>query len=275
MPKAVIVPIEGDAPSERALAPATALAWRAHADLILVHVAPGREQAVERDGEFKAALAGSGLSGEVVIRWRADPARVIREVADVSGPDAVICMATRAPGRLGGVVLGSTAEAVTREATCPLLLVGPHVLPQRGWPWQELAVCVDGSPASEALLPVAAEWADEMAMEIRLLQVVNQATTRDLRDCYPRLHFRDDSYVRSVAVDLGSIWDTDTDAEILYGARPAPTITSFLESHPTTLPFLGTHGRAGLRRVALGSVATGVVRDSPSPVVVVGTRAGW
>ncbi len=161
MPKAVIVPIEGDAPSERALAPATALAWRAHADLILVHVAPGREQAVERDGEFKAALAGSGLSGEVVIRWRADPARVIREVADVSGPDAVICMATRAPGRLGGVVLGSTAEAVTREATCPLLLVGPHVLPQRGWPWQELAVCVDGSPASEALLPVAAEWADE------------------------------------------------------------------------------------------------------------------
>jgi len=114
-----------------------------------------------------------------------------------------------------------------------------------------------------------------MAMEIRLLQVVNQATTRDLRDCYPRLHFRDDSYVRSVAVDLGSIWDTDTDAEILYGARPAPTITSFLESHPMTLPFLGTHGRAGLRRVALGSVATGVVRDSPSPVVVVGASAGW
>ncbi|MGQ0432312.1 MAG: universal stress protein, partial [Microthrixaceae bacterium] len=221
----------------------SAMARRAEAELLVVHVARDAERAAQRQVELKDALAQSDLVGEIITRWGEPPAAVISEVASAD-PASVVCMATRAPGRLGGAVLGSTAEAVLRNAAAPVL-------------------------------PPAAEWADALGMRMRLLHVLNPVTTRELRAGYPEIHFRDDSYVRSVAVDLGSTWETGADVEVLYGARPAAAISAFLESHPTTLPFLGTHGRTGLGRLVMGSVSTRVVHDSPGPVAVAGTSACW
>lgn len=51
--------------------------------------------------------------------------------------------------------------------------------------------------------------------------------------------------------------------------RPADAVVSYAEDHDVDGIVLGSHGRSGLSRVLLGSVAETVVRRAPCPVTVV------
>jgi nucleotide-binding universal stress UspA family protein len=53
---------------------------------------------------------------------------------------------------------------------------------------------------------------------------------------------------------------------------PAEAIVSYVEDHDIDLAVLGTHGRRGLQRLLIGSVAEEVLRRAPCPVMTV--RAG-
>jgi nucleotide-binding universal stress UspA family protein len=59
-------------------------------------------------------------------------------------------------------------------------------------------------------------------------------------------------------------------AKVLIEVSPAPAaaIMATAEELGCDLIVLGTHGRSGLARAVLGSVAEGVVRGAPCPVVV-------
>lgn len=63
------------------------------------------------------------------------------------------------------------------------------------------------------------------------------------------------------------------------GIASAPTILEYADEHDIDLIALGTHGRRGLRRLVLGSVATEVVRHATCPVLTVreceGQSASW
>ncbi|HZU99183.1 MAG TPA: universal stress protein, partial [Planctomycetota bacterium] len=50
---------------------------------------------------------------------------------------------------------------------------------------------------------------------------------------------------------------------------PADEIVAFAEEKGADLIIVGTHGRTGLRRVLVGSVAESVVRRAPCPVLAV------
>jgi len=60
--------------------------------------------------------------------------------------------------------------------------------------------------------------------------------------------------------------DVDTAVEV---GRPASVIVEYADEHDAESVVLGSHGRDGLSRVLLGSVAEAVVRQSPVPVTVV------
>jgi nucleotide-binding universal stress UspA family protein len=50
---------------------------------------------------------------------------------------------------------------------------------------------------------------------------------------------------------------------------PATAITKAAKDWPADLIVIGSHGRSGMRRALLGSVAEGVMRNAPCPVLVV------
>ena len=61
---------------------------------------------------------------------------------------------------------------------------------------------------------------------------------------------------------------------VIRGYSPASTIRGLVDDLEPALVALATHGRTGLARVALGSVATAVVRHSTCPALVVRPALG-
>jgi nucleotide-binding universal stress UspA family protein len=59
---------------------------------------------------------------------------------------------------------------------------------------------------------------------------------------------------------------------LLMEGSEAGTITRVARSRRTSMIVIGTHGRSGLERVLLGSVATRVVSQAPCPVLTVRGR---
>lgn len=70
------------------------------------------------------------------------------------------------------------------------------------------------------------------------------------------------------AQELVAGTDVDVETAIEVG-RPARVIVEYVENHSIDHVVMGSHGRSGVVRVLLGSVAETVVRRSPVPVTVV------
>jgi len=70
-------------------------------------------------------------------------------------------------------------------------------------------------------------------------------------------------------IDLGTL---NIVQDLVGDDSPAEAILSYVEEHGVDLVVMGTHGRRGLQRLLIGSVAEEVLRTAPCPVLTV--RAG-
>ena len=65
---------------------------------------------------------------------------------------------------------------------------------------------------------------------------------------------------------------SESTLEFVESGNPTTEILKAAKAWPADLIVVGSHGRSGLDRAVLGSVAEGVVRKAPCPVLVVPTR---
>jgi len=63
--------------------------------------------------------------------------------------------------------------------------------------------------------------------------------------------------------------DSDRTETVVTHGAPAPEILRIAAERKASLIVIATHGRTGLLRLALGSVAERVIREAPCPVLVV------
>jgi len=70
------------------------------------------------------------------------------------------------------------------------------------------------------------------------------------------------------ATDIAAEYDRVIDTEIRTG-RPADEIIKYATGSEIELIIMGSHGRSGLSRIMMGSVAESVARRSPLPVTIV------
>jgi nucleotide-binding universal stress UspA family protein len=61
--------------------------------------------------------------------------------------------------------------------------------------------------------------------------------------------------------------------ESLEANRPAYAITEYAQKNGMELIVMGTHGYTGLKKLMLGSVASGVLNQSPVPVLLIRPEA--
>jgi nucleotide-binding universal stress UspA family protein len=61
--------------------------------------------------------------------------------------------------------------------------------------------------------------------------------------------------------------DLEVELDVVTSDRVAQAIADYADEHGCSLIALSTHGRSGFRRLALGSVAEGVIRHAHVPVL--------
>jgi nucleotide-binding universal stress UspA family protein len=139
---------------------------------------------------------------------------------------------------------------------------------------------IDCSPCSANALRFAEEWASRIGGELSLLmayQVPHYVQPSLLiwmgagpRPLWELAQEQAVAEVRDFA-SANALSITPESVQIVHG-DPAVSIVAVAENGKHDWIVMGTHGRSGPKRWALGSVAERVVRRAPCPVLVIPTR---
>lgn len=289
--KKVLVPLDGSTFAEHAIPLAAAIAQRNEHDLQLLSVyadepvVAGWSLSADRLAaslrtylDRVAGKAGGPVSTNVV---GGDVSDVLIKEAGRWNVDLIV-MATHGRGGLHRGWLGSVADDVVRHATVPVLLVRPfedETEPTGTPQLEDVLIALDGSKRAERGIDAAVRIGGSEAV-YTLLRVVPGPLFAP--SSYPPDAIREEAdqlaagrgeaatYLETAAkrvVERGFQVRTD----VVTGVPAATGILRYADQHPADLIVVTTHGRGGLRRALLGSVADKVVRGAGLPVLV--TRA--
>jgi nucleotide-binding universal stress UspA family protein len=285
----ILVPLDGSPRAEFAIGTAAQLARHTvpHAEIVLVRVVAFSPMAMTEllpdHGTFiNYTLEASGdYLREVALRPSLERLHVLHRacLADV-GIAATICAQAQdlqadlivmsSSGRSGvaALALGSVAQEVARLATIPTVILRveeafrtDHDMHQ---PFTVLAA-LDGSLRAEAVLPVVVAIARAMHGTVRLHHVLPESDDPQedqvLRDAAER-------YLQAVQQRLQR---QGVPAEIsLSRGDPAQQIVqkAHAERRTCDLVAIATHGRSGIDRLLLGSVAEKVLHEAHCPLLI-------
>jgi len=294
--RSLVVPLDGSALAERALPYAVALARPRDGRLILMRAgmapAPRTLDGAELESDQAQAMAeaesyllsmAETLRGQVAsvesVALYGRPAGRILETAARYNADGIV-MATHGRTGLQHLLYGSVTEAVLAETTLPVFVVSAQptaaapsvfvpasakvLVPQDGSDYDAPAVQAAlelVGPAGEITLasviaPPEKVVRDEMG---HVLAYVDQQEEAD------RTRTRD--YLDKIAADIPIAHKTD----IRIGDPTSCICAAAMESKVDAI-VMSTHGRTGLRRAVLGSVAGQVLRMASTPVLLVHPR---
>lgn len=135
-----------------------------------------------------------------------------------------------------------------------------------------ILVPIDGSEQSTAALEYVLEEFDPQ--EITLLHVIDPieagysatASVPGYSEEWYEHQKEEAEALFDEARDMVDGEEMDTATAV---GRPSRTIVEYAEEHDVDHIVMGSHGRAGVTRILLGSVAEAVVRRSPVPVTIV------
>ena len=296
----ILVPLDGSSLAEQALSCAMTLARGLPAELVLLRAiwipsdvlavldestaevnATLAQLAVEAN-DYVAGLVGqlkdAGLKARPAVR-RGPAAEAILDYAREENIDQIV-MATHGYSGIKRWTHGSVAERVLQAAQVPLLLVraGEQELASD---WQKPARCrrilvpLDGSPMAEQILPTVTTAALAMSSQVILFQIPIAQVSGWMTGEWslPILGVLDmaeedaQAYLSAVA---GRLKQRGLDVATATSIGPvANCILEYAETNRIDLIAMCTHGRTGLARWALGSVADRVLRAGSTPILLV------
>ncbi len=196
-----------------------------------------------RVGEHLRANLPEDLSDAKLIVEEGNPAERLLELAAARECDLIV-LGGRDPG--GKRLFGSVAEAVLANAKIPALIARRH---------RDTGEYVAATDLIEdGLLPVkkAAELASKTMARLTVVHVLPVNQTQDT------------AALDRVRKDLPESARFEVD-----NGDPAAVIVAAAERHNAELIVVASHGRKGLARFVLGSVAASVVRKASCSVLVV------
>jgi nucleotide-binding universal stress UspA family protein len=305
----ILVPLDGSTLAEVVLPHAIQVARATQLSLVLLRAVPSPIMVdsaawslppsfidAER-WDFAAASAGKNLEGvaariralglevEIVV-VRGEPARAIVTHAEQHPSVKLVAMSTHGRSGLGRWFYGSVAEGVLHSCPVPLLLV-------RATEYQEvpsdeqgqltvadystILVPLDGSLFAEQALDRARQLASVTGAGIVLVTAIpDEPTFVVLSETHPNAG-NPATALQEPTHYLDRISDRlklegFTVKTRLQGGAPDNVILQTSEEEGVDLVVMATHGRGGLEKLWLGSVALKVVQGSSKPVLLVRTK---
>ncbi|MFN2137030.1 MAG: universal stress protein [Candidatus Promineifilaceae bacterium] len=274
----ILVPVEGYDLAEESLSVAQSLSGATAAQLTLMCVIPGPRRrymrglggwrAVDEPSETEryvrqvfAQANAAGAAAQTVVRR----GRITAEICNAAnyGMDMVI-MSNNCRSGLQRLLGGSVAQEVVRSAVTPLLLLQPRGnWRNQSTSFRRLLVALDGSEFSERILPYVAALARPFQSEIILLSVPVGVMSSKYQETI-------EQYLDRLAKELAA--QALVVRTLVTGSAAAQTIVATAAEERVDLIMLATHGRSGMERLMMGSVAERVINSTPCPVFLLPVR---
>lgn len=193
-------------------------------------------------------------------------------------PDvALIVMGTHGKTGWDRLRLGSVAESILRRAPCPVLTVRASVtsrtfLNPRRLSLSRLLVATDFSASSKTALRAVVVLAKLLNGQVVLVHAAEPSGSLQSGP----LHVDELSRKRYAQqfqriISASRADEVITDKVVITG-HPVEVILDQAKRQKADLIIVGTHGRRGVKRLMLGSVAEAMVRRAACPVFVVRAR---
>jgi nucleotide-binding universal stress UspA family protein len=220
-----------------------------------------------------ARLRGLGFASDAEL-LQGSPGVALCSWLERHRPDLAI-VGSRGMGRLDRMLLGSVSSELVDRSPVPVLVARTRAL-------RRVLVAVDGSVTADDAVATLATWPLLGASEVRTLSVTPPppmaspsdpyGTSVELlwaleRDAGAAARIEHEAVAAQAAATLR---DAGVDADPYVRSGPAaPTILTFAAEWAADLIVVGSHGRTGISRLLLGSVAHTVLRRADCSVLVI------
>lgn len=278
--KRILCPTDLTPHSKHATRYALALARTHEAELILLYCnTAARPKAAGRSEVDLALLKQIDASELIGIRWRLlvayaeDVGEEITHQAQLEGVDLIVMRSRRRPHR--AALLGSTAESVSRHASCPVLVMHnderESISGELEIGLNSVLVAYDFSDYAELALKYGLSLAQEHQAELHLIHVLPPRSVNDPEIAwYPS---EGESVYHTAARRLQRVVPPEvhlwcTVRNIVSEGQPYREILAYAEKNNIDLICLGAHGVGFGMRALFGSNVDRVLRQSPCPVLV-------
>jgi nucleotide-binding universal stress UspA family protein len=297
-PGPVLVPLDGSEVAERALPLASGLARRAGATLQLLHVHvplpadpiyveglplldehlhPRRREHERAYLEQVRARVAADVPTSVTLLDGSAAGAIARHAA--TSRAWLVVLTTHGRGGVERAWLGSVTDELARVSPVPLLVVRPE--PPAAPAIARVLVPLDTSQTSEAILEHAVRIARIEGAELVLLAIVRPLAAAvwlpegpigatpvpEPEDVLRRQETAARAYLERTAATLAAA-GIRARTRLEVAPSVAPAVLAAAAAEGAGLIAMATHGRSGLARLALGSVADKVVRGGQVPVLL-------
>src|SRR5579871_6390132 len=209
------------------------------------------------------AKAAEGRVPCITVELTGPPAGSIVEAAAQRGISAIVMGKIGRDGA-GRFLLGSVTEGVLRQSEVPVFAIA-HAQPANNTEFPVFAhivIAVDDSKAADAAVDFARNLADPERTIVEVVHVLDAdpEPTAAARAAAEKLIEAAALRLRENGLHV---------EETIVQVAPVDEIVRLAEQRCTDLIVIGTHGRSGLRRFFLGSVAEHVLRSAHVPLAIV------
>lgn len=226
------------------------------------------DEVMGRESGGSVAVSGEVLDGPVV--------ETLVDAMQAHGSDLVV-LASHGRGGFSRFWLGSTATSLIRQSPVPLLLLRPDegedlrlLHPKR------ILVPQDGSGFGDEILWDALALGGTDGVEYHVVQVIAPvplvlsaaSPERDRRNFAER-EAAATEYLASVREGV-TARGASCVSRVLVGEKVAPEIIGYADGEGCDLIAMRTHGRGGVGRLVIGSVADKIIRGTRVPLLLRG-----
>ena len=303
--RTILVPLDGSTFGEQALPWALSLARRTKGSVQLLHVhrpleatyaemqvfdATLNQQIRDRERIYMettlAAVRTMGGVPTIALNKDGEVAPTIAQHAQSIGADLIVMM-THARGPMGRFWLGSVTDELLRSTPAPLLLIHPKDRKTElnvDIAFQHLLIPLDGTPLAEQILTPATQMAQLGAAELTLLRIVRPmlpmtmpAGVGSFGEMAHHMMERVDVLQAQLKQEAHEYLERAAETMRVHGLKvhtqvaieeqPGVAILQRAQA-PIDLIALECHGRRGIARLFMGSVADKVIRGAHVPVLV-------
>jgi nucleotide-binding universal stress UspA family protein len=206
----------------------------------------------------QVAIRAEGYDTRIELRAGVNPHKEIVRLADDQRADLIV-MGRRGRRGLALLMVGDSTRKVIGFADCSVLVV-----PRAAEIWQQrILLATDGSRHGERAAESAGQVAKIFGLPITVVSVLRPRFD-EVRRAEAQLEV---DRVREAVAHEG----IEVDSVILEGAEPGAVIVDFARQRSADLIVMGSHGRTGIGRLLMGSVAEQVIGQATCSVLVVKT----